>query len=496
MSLSVALLWLAGLALSLADRPLPSASQLRYMDLEVTMFLHFGICTFRDCDTPRGCNGDSRVAFPASAFNPRLLDTDQWVRTAVSLGARQLCLTAHHAEGFVLWPSRYSTYGVAASPFGRTGRDIAGEFVASCRRHGVSPCFYIAPSLDCAAWTRPPADYLRQQLGMLSELMTRYGPIDRIWMDVYPNPQCSRGACPPGLTPFPWGAVVQHIRALNAAAMVLPGPDGCLCYPAESGVCDLSGSAYGLDGLWAYNDDRCGAASHNRLCGYECNATRPAAGGYAVFAPQEADFSIQSGPGCSWFWSGACERPGHHLNATELWRRYLHSVGRGANWIPNVPPDDRGLIPEPYVAAARAVGDAIRRSFTAALASVDGVEAACAALARHCVIDLADGARHFDATMAMEDVASGQNVARYRVEVLVADRWTALRLLNGRTIGHKSIDYFDAAPARNASRVRLVCAEVVDAAAPVRIRHFGVYKMHPPAAASEGTTAREETGTA
>jgi alpha-L-fucosidase len=88
--------------------PLPTgtAQQLHYLENELSMFIHFSICTFND-----GCNGGQQndvyqgkqgQPWPASTFNPTGLDTEQWARTALGLGAKQVCLTAHHTGGFAL----------------------------------------------------------------------------------------------------------------------------------------------------------------------------------------------------------------------------------------------------------------------------------------------------------------------------------------------------------------------------------------------------------
>jgi alpha-L-fucosidase len=78
------------------------------------------------------------------------VDTDQWVTVAKSWGAKQICLTAHHSGGFALWPTNLTDYGVRQSPYLNGTADIVGDFVASCRRHGVSPCLYFIPAMDTA----------------------------------------------------------------------------------------------------------------------------------------------------------------------------------------------------------------------------------------------------------------------------------------------------------------------------------------------------------
>ena len=77
-----------------------------------------------------GCNGGQQnnayngkaQPWPASTFNPTALDTDQWARTALGLGAKQVCLTVHHSGGFALWPTKATNYSILASPFNATGQ--------------------------------------------------------------------------------------------------------------------------------------------------------------------------------------------------------------------------------------------------------------------------------------------------------------------------------------------------------------------------------------
>lgn len=126
--------------------PTPTPEQLHYMDSELTMFIHFSVCTFNDgCDGgQQNCGYDGQnQPYPASTFNPLGLDTDQWAQTAADMGAKQACLTTHHSGGFALWPTNASSYSIEASPFGATGRDIVREFVNSMRKQSIEPCFYI-----------------------------------------------------------------------------------------------------------------------------------------------------------------------------------------------------------------------------------------------------------------------------------------------------------------------------------------------------------------
>src|ERR1700759_2367063 len=60
----------------------PSPRQLRWQELELTAFFHFGINTFTDREW-----GDGKEDL--SLFNPTRLDVRQWVRVAKQAGIRQ-----------------------------------------------------------------------------------------------------------------------------------------------------------------------------------------------------------------------------------------------------------------------------------------------------------------------------------------------------------------------------------------------------------------------
>ena len=84
---------------------------------------------------------------------------------------------------YSLWPTAANNYSVKASPW-RSGKgDVVADFVASVRKYGLSPCFYIILGFNVFAnKTGVPADeYIAQQVTALTELLTNYGSIDRLW---------------------------------------------------------------------------------------------------------------------------------------------------------------------------------------------------------------------------------------------------------------------------------------------------------------------------
>jgi hypothetical protein len=78
-------------ALTAAVAPVPTVPQLELMDLGLASFMHFSVDTFSD-GVEHNCVGTKSDCLPASLFNPKRLDTDQWVQAARAMGAGEICL--------------------------------------------------------------------------------------------------------------------------------------------------------------------------------------------------------------------------------------------------------------------------------------------------------------------------------------------------------------------------------------------------------------------
>lgn len=163
-----------------AGIPQPSASQLTALAHPFTLFMHYSMCTYT------GCQWNTAVS-PAQDFAPPEAgpNATQWAEVALAAGASQICLTVRHVGGFALWPSSTTNYSVSSSAWRGGKGDVVAEFVAAMRAVGVSPCFYVILGFDVeAAHANVPGPvFLDRQVEVLTELLTRYGPIDRLWWD-------------------------------------------------------------------------------------------------------------------------------------------------------------------------------------------------------------------------------------------------------------------------------------------------------------------------
>jgi alpha-L-fucosidase len=321
----------------------PPANMLAFQRLATTQFMHFSMCTFHDCEQ------DERHVYPAASFAPTgRVDTDQWLEVASSWGAKQVCLTAHHSGGFALWQTNTTDYGVRQSPYRNGSADIVRDFVASCRKFNVSPCLYFIPAEDgrLEQQNRTADQYFATQLAMLRELLTRYGPIDRVWFDFWGD-DCGRfgSGCPKGaLNRQGYSQLAALVRELSPGTVMLPGVDGCL----DDVAVENGEAAYPS---WSY-----ASPAGNPANPVVCRPVLPNSSG-AVFAGHEIDQTIMN-PGDHWFWDAS--HP--YLSAAQLFQFYLNTVGRGSNWILNVPPDRTGAVPANFAAEMAKLGAALAAS--------------------------------------------------------------------------------------------------------------------------------------
>ena len=84
--------------------------------------------------------------------NPEKFDAKEWVRRFKAARFRYIKITTKQHEGFCLWPSEYSPYNVACTPY---GKDILVELVQACGEEGMDIHFYFSV-MD---WSHPDWRY-------------------------------------------------------------------------------------------------------------------------------------------------------------------------------------------------------------------------------------------------------------------------------------------------------------------------------------------------
>ncbi|AHF18028.1 alpha-L-fucosidase [Niabella soli] len=165
-----------------------------FMDLRFGMFVHWGPVTLRG--TEIGWSRNHQV--PQNdydslykEFDPVLFNADDWVKTAKEAGVKYLVITAKHHDGFCLWPTAFTDYNIAHTPF---KKDVVGALAKACKQHGIKFCIYYTvldwydknyPLHNDGKGEDKNADmgkFILYMKNQLKELVTNYDPY-MIWFD-------------------------------------------------------------------------------------------------------------------------------------------------------------------------------------------------------------------------------------------------------------------------------------------------------------------------
>ncbi len=297
-------------------QPVPSSDQLAWQTQELTAFLHFGMDTFTDQE-----EGDGTAS--PTLFNPTALDARQWLTTLQGAGFRQAMLTAKHFDGFCLWPSKCTTYSVAASPWLGGQGDVVRQFVDAAHEANVRVGLALSP-LDHHDPSYGTAAYYSVFECQLTELLTNYGAVDELWL----------WGDPASAPAFDWNAVRSLVHALQPHTLLDVGG-----IDAVAGA-DVRSTGDALPG--------------EPLTDQTSVQVIPTAISQApLWYPAEAVYSIRPG----WFWHAAEDTQLKTLS--QLIGLYYDSVGRNSLLRLNVPPNTQGLLADPDVAELDAYGPAL-----------------------------------------------------------------------------------------------------------------------------------------
>lgn len=433
----IACIWGLGASLSnVATPPLPmlpiaSRQQVAWQKSERALFFHFGMNTFTDSEWGTG------LADP-SLFNPGALDARQWARTAKNAGFSRIILTAKHHDGFCLWPSSFSNYTVAYSPWRAGSGDLVAELSSAAHQEGLSFGLYLSPWDRHESCYGETLQYNEFYLALLSELLTRYGPIAEVWLDG------AKGEDAPDMVYFfeGWFSI---IRQLQPSAIIFSdaGPDA-RWVGNEDGE---SGST-----AWAMVNSSSITIGGNNDEIYEQQGDP-----YGVdWMPAECDVSIRPG----WFWHSN-EQP---KSVNSLLEIFYQSVGRNCVLLLNVPPNSTGLISEEDVEVLNGFNTALQSIFSVNLAANASVAAdstrglnfapdeilsndlstywapESGKSTGYLELDMGSLIK-FNVVRMQEAVSMGQRVIRHHLDLLKDGEWVTV--IRGTTIGYKKLDLME-----------------------------------------------------
>ena len=399
------------------------------------LFVHFGVRTF----DPGYEKWDSEP-MDLSLFNPRRLDCERWVRTAKEAGMRYAVLTAKHHDGYCNWPSEYTDYSVAHTPWKNGEGDVVGEFAAACHRHGLKLGLYYSPAdVACPDYDDPTAydDYFVHQM---SELVDgRYGEVSVLWFD---------GCGTQGHT-YDWERICGEARHLQ--------PNLCIFHLGDPDI-RWVGTEAGIAPSSCWNVAECVETPEGWIRARQPSDGEDMESAGNRWMPAECDCMMREH---GWFYQDAKK---HAVKSLEqLLGIYYYSVGRGCNMLLNIAPDTRGLFPEEEELRLREFGAEIQRRFALPLkewadfTEVDGGWEWTGEDWRKTLL--------IDHVVVQEDLTGGESVGRFRIDVWPEITSYPITVHRGTTIGDKAICRF---PAISVHKVRI---EIEEARGPVKMRN-------------------------
>jgi alpha-L-fucosidase len=329
-------------------RILPSHRQLEWHKMGFYGFIHFGINTFTDKEWGYGDESPT-------LFNPSNFSADQIVSAAAEGGMTGLILTCKHHDGFCLWPSKYTEHSVKNSPWKEGKGDLVREISDSCEKYGLKFGVYLSP------WDRNHADYGKEAYidyyrNQLEELTTQYGEIFEVWFDGANGGDGYYGGANEvrqidRKTYYDWENTWQIVRKNQPGAVMFSdaGPD-IRWVGNEKGIAgDPCWHGFSKETLFpGFGGDQTVVESDMvKAWGSDSNMLGTGDPNGSAWVPAECDVSIRPG----WFYHES--EDDKVRSAENLMDLYFKSVGRGANFLLNLPPDRRGRIHENDVAALK-----------------------------------------------------------------------------------------------------------------------------------------------
>ena len=364
-----------------------------FLDWEFGIFFHFGIRTFYE-----GHADWDGKPMELSAFDPKELDCEDWLRTAREAGARYAVLVCKHHDGFANWPSAYTDYSVKNTPWKNGRGDVVREFTDACRKFGLKIGLYYSPAQFGSA-KADPRTYDDYFIAQIRELLTNYGTIDYLWFD----------GCGSEGHRYDTVRIVGEIRACQPKILLFNMWDPDTRWIGnESGVADSPNPLVVEDVDFSIRTEE--------------KSTLPA----ARFLPGECDCRIRD---TSWFFSDSDADTVKSLD--ELMGLYYYSVGRGANLLLNVSPDRRGLLPERDKAALLRFGETVRKQFAAPLP--------CKKAQSGRVLTLTFPVQCVNHIVLSEKVTGEDEIAAFTVKAYPYPYGAPVTVFRGATVGHKAI---------------------------------------------------------
>ena len=413
--------------------PLPSKAQLDYHKEELAAFIHYGMNTYTNSEWGNGRENPQN-------FNPTNLDTDQWIKTLKDAGFKRTIMVVKHHDGFVIYPSQYTKHSVAASPWKDGKGDLLEEISKSATKYDMNMGVYLSPwdANHPKYHVATEKEYNEYYLNQLKEILgnPKYGNNGKfieVWMDG------ARGSGAQKVT-YTFDEWFKYIKKAEGDIAI---------FSAQPTSVRWIGNERGIAGDPVWHKVKKAKITDDVKNDY-LNHGDPEGDMYSV---GEADVSIRSG----WFYHDN-QQP---KSIKDLMDIYFKSVGRGTPLLLNIPPNKEGKFADADVARLKefratldqmyatdfAKGATVTASSTRknhlyqASHLTDGKDDTSWALSNDAktgefTVDLGQK-RRFDVVELKEDIAKGQRISGFKVEVELNGRWVPYG--EGSTVGYRRL---------------------------------------------------------
>ncbi len=431
--------------------PVPNPKQLAWQEAELGAVFHYDLHVF---DGERYVQRNNRIhpIYDYQIFNPKKLDTDQWIKTIKDAGFKFALITATHETGFAIYQSDVNPYCMKALKFQDGKGDIVRDFVNSCRKYGIKPGIYIGIRWNSFVGVHDfkvtgegifrdnrQKWYNRMAEGMVKELSTNYGELFEIWFDGGAD-HPDNGA--PDVLP-----IVQRLQP------------NCLFYHNKQlAEVRWGGSETGTVGYpcWATFPNYYSHAGDNHAELINLLKHGDPDGKYWMPAMSDAPLRGYNGRH-EWFWEPGDEE--HIFPVENLMDMYYKSVGRNSTLIMGLTPDEDGLLSAADTKRLQEWGNEIKNRFANPIASVAG-------RGKSLTLNLPT-IQKINHVIIQEAIQKGERIRKYIVEGLVKGKW--VKLCEGESVGNKRIEQFSNT---ECAKVRLVIRENI---AEPEIKAFSAY---------------------